>query len=197
MGLGQFFDVPTFGIATLNTVFREHLIAQHHHGGVVSDQSVFQAQVYDALLQVLFFAEIIDLPLHALNGGVGPQAIQLRVIAAGGGEVETGFVLLVLATHVGTQGDFRRAVTPVVAEQHDLTAMVDATDTLRLQVGGAHAVDIDLHVVHGLVGELGGGVENLPGDVIAVGDADSKAVAGIGHGGEHGPIAAVAHDKGE
>lgn len=75
--------------------------------------------------------------------------------------------------------------------------MVDAADALRLQVGGAYPVDIDLHVIHGLVGELGGGVENLPGDVITVGNADGKAVAGIGHGGKHGSVAAVAHDKGE
>ena len=84
-----------------------------------------------------------------------------------------------------------------MAEQDDLAAVVDAADALRLQVGGAHTVDVYLYVIHGLVGELGGGVENLPGDVVAVGDAEGKAVAGIRHGGEHGAVGAVTHDKGE
>ena len=148
-------------------------------------------------MQVLFLPEIINLLLHVLDGGIGPQAFQLRVVTALGGEIEAGFVLLVLARHVGTQGDFCRAVAPVMAEQHDLTAVVNAADALGLEICGTYPVDIDFNVIHGLVGELGSGVKNLPGDVIAVGDADGKAVAGIGHGGKHGPVGAVTHDKSE
>src|SRR5690606_32742546 len=78
-----------------------------------------------------------------------------------------------------------------------LAAPVYGAQTFGSHIGGFHAVDLHFHIVHGLVGDLAGGQQNLPDNVIAVGDVYREALAGVSERGQHRPVGAVAHDEGE
>ena len=88
-----------------------------------------------------------------------------------------------------------RPVTKVVAHYHQLFAPIQAADSRGGQVGGTHTVYFYAHLVHGLVGQLGAGLQDLADDLVAVGHADRKAVAGFGHGFQQGAVGAIAHDR--
>ena len=84
-----------------------------------------------------------------------------------------------------------------MTEEHQLLAVIEATDVGGRDVGGLDPLDLQLDAMQRLVGHLGRGRQQLADDVVAVGYARRKAIRRLGHGLEQRPVGAVAHDEGE
>ena len=170
--------------------------AHHQHRGVIGHQRVLLAQGNYLVTQVIGLTVLADILHDILDARLRPEPLDFRVVGIlirqGGGALPRP----VLSGNPRFHFHQDIAGTVVPAEHHQLLALVEAADVRRSKIGDLLTVELQLHIMHGFVQDLGLRLQDYSHDVIAAGDIHGKPVGIAGEAVQKRLVGAVADHEG-